>query len=112
MIRLPPESTRTDTLFPYKARFRSENPNAENPDAEGNRAGEMEMLAVAAEGAWRVASPRLPMAPNGAGDAVAALFLGFYLKTASVPEALTAAASAIVEVLQTTRDAGAEELDR
>src|SRR3546814_12445606 len=66
----------------------AENPNAENPDAEGNQAGEMEMLAVAAEGAWRVASPRLPMAPNGAGDAVAALFLGFYLKTASVPDAL------------------------
>src|SRR3546814_6711382 len=66
----------------------AENPNAENPDAEGNQAGEMEMLAVAAEGAWRVASPRLPMAPNGAGDAVAALFLGFYLQTASVPEAL------------------------
>src|SRR3546814_9897878 len=70
----------------------------------------MEMLAVAAEGAWRVASPRLPMAPNGAGDAVAALFPGFYLKTASVPEALAAAASAIFEVLQTTLDAGEEEL--
>src|SRR3546814_54477 len=88
----------------------AENPNAENPDAEGNQAGEMEMLAVAAEGAWRVASPRLPMAPNGAGDAVAALFLGFYLKTASVPEALAAAASAIFEVLQTTLAAGEEEL--
>jgi pyridoxine kinase len=68
------------------------------------------MLAVTAEGAWRVATPRLPMAPNGAGDAAAALFLGFWLKTASVPQALGAAASAIFEVLRTTLEVGEEEL--
>ena len=80
--------------------------------AQGNAAGEMEMLAVTAEGAWRVASPRLPIEPppNGAGDAVAALFLGFYLKSRSVPQALRAAASAIFEILQTTLDAGEKEL--
>ncbi|WP_340116056.1 pyridoxal kinase PdxY [Pelagibius sp. 7325] len=78
--------------------------------AEGNDAGEMEMLAVTAEGAWRVACPRLPFAPNGAGDAVAAFFLGFYLKSGSVPEALGKAAAAIFEVLQTTLDSGEEEL--
>lgn len=81
---------------------------------EGNAAGEMEMLAVSAPGddggAWRVAFPRLPMTPNGAGDAVAALFLGFYLKNGALPEALGAAASAIFEVLQTTLDSGEEEL--
>lgn len=78
----------------------------------GNAAGEMEMLAVTAEGAWRVASPRLPIEPppNGAGDAVAALFLGFYLKTASVPQALAAAASAIFEILATTEESGETEL--
>jgi len=70
----------------------------------------VEMLAVTLEGAWRVASPRLPMMPNGAGDAVAALFLGFYLKSGSVPEALGRAASAIFEVLQTTLDGGEQEL--
>jgi len=68
------------------------------------------MLAATAEGAWRVATPRLAIAPNGGGDAVAALFLGFYLKAGSVPEALGAAASAIFEVLQTTLDLGEEEL--
>jgi pyridoxine kinase len=78
--------------------------------AEDDDAGEMEMLAVAAEGAWRAAFPRLPMAPNGAGDAVAALFLGFYLKSGKVPDALAAAASAIHEVLQTTLEFGEEEL--
>jgi len=76
-------------------------------EAEGD---EVAMLAVTAGGAWRVATPRLPMAPNGAGDAVAALFLGFWLKTGSVPEALGCAASAIFELLQTTLEAGEEEL--
>ncbi len=70
----------------------------------------IEMLAVTAEAAWRVACPRLPIAPNGAGDAVAALFLGFYLKTGSVPEALGQAASAIFEILETTLESGEEEL--
>jgi len=70
----------------------------------------MDMLAVSTEGAWRVACPRLPMAPNGAGDAVAALFLGCYLKTGSVADALGQAASAIHEILRTTLDLGAEEL--
>jgi pyridoxine kinase len=50
------------------------------------------------------------MQPNGAGDAVAALFLGFYLNSNSVPQALAAAASAIHEVLRTTLDCGEEEL--
>ena len=71
---------------------------------------EMAMLAVSKEGAWRVATPRLPLAPNGAGDAVAALFLGFFLKTGSLPEALGKAASAIHEVLQTTLELGEDEL--
>jgi pyridoxine kinase len=71
---------------------------------------EVAMLAVTPGGAWRVATPRLPMQPNGAGDAVAALFLGFYLKSGKVPDALAAAASAIHEVLQTTLDLGEEEL--
>jgi pyridoxine kinase len=78
--------------------------------SEGNDAGEMEMLAVTRAGAWRVATPRLDIAPNGAGDAVAALFLGFYLKSGLVPEALGSAASAIFEILQTTLETGEEEL--
>ena len=71
---------------------------------------EVAMLAVTQDGAWRVTTPRLPMQPNGAGDAVAALFLGFYLASGSVPDALGNSASAIFEVLQTTLDLGEEEL--
>src|SRR5260221_7052073 len=40
-----------------------------------------EMLVVAEGGAWRVATPLLPIAVNGAGDAVAPLCLGHYLLT-------------------------------
>jgi pyridoxine kinase len=77
---------------------------------EDHAVAEMEMLAVSAAGAWKVATPRLEMRPNGAGDAVAALFLGFYLKTGSLPAALGQAASAIFEVLRTTLESGAAEL--
>ncbi|MGD1877337.1 MAG: pyridoxal kinase PdxY [Kiloniellaceae bacterium] len=86
---------------------------------DGNTAGEMEMVAVTAPsgerggkpgGAWRIAFPRLPYFANGAGDAVAALFLGFYLKSGSVPEALGKATSTLFEILQTTMDANDEEL--
>jgi pyridoxine kinase len=73
-------------------------------------ADEVAMLAVTPEGAWRVACPRLPIVPNGAGDTVAALFLGFYLKTGSVPQALARAAAAIFEILQTTLETGEAEL--
>ena len=73
-------------------------------------AEDMAMLAVTGDGAWRVTTPRLPIQPNGAGDAVAALFLGFYLKSGSVPQALGAAASAIFEVLETTLEHGEQEL--
>lgn len=70
------------------------------------------MLAVSAEGCWRVTCPRLPIdpPPNGAGDAVAALFLGFFLKSRALPDALAAAAASIFEVLQTTLDSGEAEL--
>ncbi|WP_299620998.1 pyridoxal kinase PdxY [Pelagibius sp.] len=78
--------------------------------SEDDTAGEIQMLAVTTEGAWRIATPRLPFAANGAGDAVAALFLGFYLSTRSLPEALGSAASAIFEILQTTLEAGEGEL--
>lgn len=78
--------------------------------SEDDAAEEIRMLAVTAEDAWRIATPRLDFAANGAGDAVAALFLGFYLRTRSLPEALGSAASAIFEILQTTLEASEDEL--
>ena len=68
---------------------------------DATKAGEIEMLAVTAQAASRVVTPYLAMdpAPNGAGDALAALFLAFYIKagrtTEAVPQALGQAAAAI-----------------
>jgi pyridoxine kinase len=83
---------------------------------EATAADEIEMLAVTAEAAWRVVTPFLHMdpAPNGAGDALAALFLAFYLKEGAtaeaVPGALGRAAAAIFAVIAETRRAGTREL--
>jgi pyridoxine kinase len=52
----------------------------------------VEMLAVEAGAAWRVATPRLALSANGAGDAVAALFLGHFLRTEDTAAALGATA--------------------
>lgn len=74
--------------------------------------GRIEMLAVTAAGAWRVATPVVPFptAPNGAGDAVAALFLGHYLHTADPGESLAAAAAAIYAVMDRTGALARREL--
>ena len=60
------------------------------------------MLALDRQGAWRVATPRLPIVANGAGDLTAALFLGYYLGNHDVPEALGKAANAVHAVLSET----------
>ena len=81
-------------------------------DLPGREEATIAMVAVSAEGSWLVACPRLPIdpPPNGAGDALAALFLGFYLKSRLLPVALSTAAGAIFEVLQTSLESGEEEL--
>lgn len=74
--------------------------------------GRIEMLVDGDAGAFLVGTPRLPLdpPPNGAGDAVAALFLAHYLKTRSAAAALEGAAAAINAVFQETRRAGTREL--
>jgi pyridoxine kinase len=69
-----------------------------------------EMLVVAEGGAWRVATPLLPIAVNGAGDAVAALFLGHYLLTRDAEKALAATAASIFAIIEATHAAGSREL--
>ena len=71
----------------------------------------IELLVSTAAGTWRVATPLLPIAVNGAGDAVAALFLAHWLKTGGDPAAaLSAAASAIYAVLKETHARGEREI--
>ncbi|MEE9209059.1 MAG: pyridoxal kinase PdxY [Kiloniellales bacterium] len=76
------------------------------------RAGEIELLAVTARGAWRLITPLIPCdpQPSGAGDLLAALFLGHYLRRGHAGQALEAAAAATFAVLDATRIAGAREL--
>jgi pyridoxine kinase len=62
------------------------------------------------DGRYRVRTPRLPIAVNGAGDAIAALFFAHYLKTGSAAEAISLAASSIFGVLERTAAAGAREM--
>ncbi|MEE9194701.1 MAG: pyridoxal kinase PdxY, partial [Alphaproteobacteria bacterium] len=76
------------------------------------RAGEIELLAVTGDNAWRLATPLLPCdpQPNGAGDLLAALFLGHYLRARDPGPALQAAAAANFAVLAATQVAGTREL--
>lgn len=79
---------------------------------EATPEGRIEMLAVTRQGAWIVDTPMLPMAPppNGAGDAVSALFLGRLLHGDSPEQALDKTAGAIFKVFEITHAAGAREL--
>ncbi len=58
----------------------------------------------------RVRTPRLDVSVNGAGDAIAALFLAHWLDTRSAAEALSQAAASVFGLLQRTEDAGAREI--
>jgi pyridoxine kinase len=58
----------------------------------------------------RVRTPKLDLAVNGAGDAVAALFLAHWLDTRSAAEALARAAASVFGLLKATEDAGSREL--
>ena len=73
---------------------------------------EIEMLAVDADQSLLVATPRLPfeIAPNGAGDALAALFLAQLLRGRDLENALANAAAAIYGIISATFDAGTREL--
>ena len=76
----------------------------------GGSESEIAMLAAGEAGAWRVATPRLPILANGAGDLTAALFLGFFLRRGDVAAALGATAAAVYAVIEATLRAGEQEL--
>jgi pyridoxine kinase len=76
----------------------------------GADADEIAMLAAGDDGAWLVATPRLPLVANGAGDLAAALFLGYWLYARDAASALGDAASAIYAVIEATWRSGEAEL--
>ncbi|MEH3147894.1 MAG: pyridoxal kinase PdxY [Methylobacterium frigidaeris] len=59
---------------------------------------------------WRLRTPRLSLAVNGAGDATAALFLVHYARTRSAEAALAAAGASVFGLLRRTEEAGAREI--
>ena len=70
----------------------------------------IDLLACDDTGRYRLRTPKLPISVNGAGDAIAALFFAHHLRTGSVAEALSRAASSIYGVLKRTADAGSREI--
>jgi pyridoxine kinase len=67
---------------------------------------------LASEGGrhFRVRTPRLGVSVNGAGDAIAALFLAHWLETRSAADALGRAAASVFGLLQRTEGAGSREI--
>jgi pyridoxine kinase len=67
---------------------------------------------VAGEGGTfhRLRTPLLPLAVNGAGDALAALFLFHHLRAGSAAAALTAAGSSIYGLMRRTAEAQSREI--
>ena len=70
----------------------------------------IDLLAAGGGACHLLRTPRLPVVANGAGDAIAALFLFHFLRTGSAPAALAAAASALFGVLRRTAEEQAPEL--
>jgi pyridoxine kinase len=75
-------------------------------------AGQVEMLAVTHDAAWRIATPLIdfPIMPNGTGDTVAALFTAHWLESGDIVGALEKAAASIFAVLEATEAMGEREL--
>jgi pyridoxine kinase len=72
--------------------------------------GTIDMVAVDAEGAWQVTTPRLPQTFTGSGDVTAATFLATLLDTADVSRALAHTAAVIYGLLLVTAASGGTEL--
>lgn len=70
----------------------------------------LDLLASGPDGRFLVRTPRLAVSPNGAGDAIAALFFLHVLRTGSTAEAISRAASSIYGVLERTEKAQSREL--
>lgn len=70
----------------------------------------IDLLASDETGCFRLRTPKLPLAVNGAGDAIAALFFAHYLRAGKIDAALSRAGSAIFGVLAKTLEAGSREI--
>jgi pyridoxine kinase len=72
--------------------------------------GTIDMVAVDADGAWLVSTPRVPRTFTGSGDVTAATFLATLLRTWEVSAALAHTAAVIYGLLKITAERGRAEL--
>ncbi|MBU4588687.1 MAG: pyridoxal kinase PdxY [Actinobacteria bacterium] len=77
---------------------------------EGTDPERVIMLAVTADAAWTVSTPRLERNFTGSGDLTAALFLAHLLRGADAGEAMGRTADAVYSLLKVTTDSGSLEL--
>jgi pyridoxine kinase len=76
----------------------------------GAETGSLATLAVDGDEAWVVETPRLETPAKGAGDVLAALYLGHRLNGRDSAAAVAAAVSSVYAILAKTAAAGADEL--
>ena len=79
-------------------------------DGADTPADALDLLAVGADGCWRLRTERLALSVNGAGDAIAALFLFHVLRERSARLALERAASSVAGMLRHTLRSGSREI--
>jgi pyridoxine kinase len=79
-------------------------------DADDTPADSVDLLASEAGRHFRVRTPKLGVSVNGAGDAIAALFLAHWLETRSAATALERAAASVFGLLRRTEEAGSREI--
>src|ERR1700760_2482603 len=70
----------------------------------------MDLLVAEGDHFHLLRTPRLPVAVNGAGDAIAALFLFHRIRTGSAVQAMEEAGSAVHGLLRRTAEAGSREI--
>ncbi|TKJ32829.1 pyridoxal kinase PdxY [Blastococcus sp. CCUG 61487] len=79
-------------------------------DTDDTPADSVDLLASADGRHFRVRTPKLALTLNGAGDAIAAIFLAHLLATGSPAEALGPAAASVFGLLERTAAAGSREI--
>ena len=77
---------------------------------EDTPADALDLMVASNDGGWRVRTPKLPVAVNGAGDLISALFLHEWLASRDAAQALASAAARVYAVVEATARAGTREL--
>jgi pyridoxine kinase len=107
------ESSTTEELLAAADRLRAAGPAVvlvTSAIVEDTPQDGLDLVAVSAAGAWRTRTPRLGIAPNGAGDLTTAVFLASLLDGHPLDVALARTTSSVYAVIEATAAAGAREL--